>query len=46
MMEMELMRKIKNGDIRAADRVMTDIENERPGVDRELQRLYSHTGSA
>lgn len=43
---MELLSKIIDGDIRAAARLMTDIENDRPGVDRELQRLYSHTGSA
>ena len=44
--EMELLKKIKNGDTRAVAKLMTDIENERPGVDEELQCLYSHTGSA
>src|SRR4030042_4102177 len=42
----ELLKKIIDGDVRAAARLMTDIENEKPGVDKELQCLYSHTGSA
>ena len=43
---MDLISKILSGDVRAAARLMTDIENERAGVDKELERLYSHTGSA
>ena len=43
---MELISKILNGDLRAAAKFMTDIENERAGVDKKLQSLYSHTGSA
>ena len=43
---MDSISKILSGDVRAAARLMTDIENERPGVDKELERLYSHTGSA
>jgi LAO/AO transport system kinase len=43
---MELISRILNGDLGAAARFMTDIENERMGVDKELQYLYSHTGSA
>lgn len=44
--DMDLISKILSGDVRAAARLMTDIENERAGVDKELERLYSHTGSA
>ncbi len=44
--EMELIGRILDGDLRAAARFMTDIENERAGVDKELQSLYPHTGSA
>jgi len=43
---MELISKILIGDVKAAARLMTAIEDERPGVDKKLQHLYSHTGSA
>lgn len=43
---MELLRKIMNDDIKAAAKFMTDIENERPEVIRELMYLYPHTGAA
>ena len=43
---MELISKILIGDVKAAARLMTEIEDERPGIDKKLQHLYSHTGSA
>jgi LAO/AO transport system kinase len=43
---MDLIEKILSGDVRAAARLMTDIENERPGADKALECLYPHTGAA
>lgn len=43
---MEELKKIRSGDIRQASRFMTDLENERPGIDAALAEIYRHTGRA
>jgi LAO/AO transport system kinase len=43
---MELTRKILEGDIRAAARLMTMIENGASDARAALKALYAHTGSA
>lgn len=43
---MELTRKILEGDVRAAARLMTMIENGVPEARSALKGLYAHTGSA
>jgi LAO/AO transport system kinase len=42
----ELSEKIVNGDIRAAARLISGIENEVPAARCELQKIYPHTGGS
>ncbi|MDD2581636.1 MAG: methylmalonyl Co-A mutase-associated GTPase MeaB [Desulfuromonadaceae bacterium] len=43
---MSLAEQVLEGNIRAAARLMRDIDDDRPQVIDELKRLYPHTGSA
>ncbi|MGD0585990.1 MAG: GTP-binding protein, partial [Oryzomonas sp.] len=43
---MSLADQVLNGDIRAAARMMRDIDDGRPHAVGELKRLYPHTGKA
>lgn len=43
---MSLATRILNGDIRAAARIMRDIDDNRPGVTEELKQLFPATGNA
>ncbi|KAA0889067.1 methylmalonyl Co-A mutase-associated GTPase MeaB [Oryzomonas rubra] len=43
---MSLADQVLNGDIRAAARMMRDIDDNRPLAVEELKRLYPHTGTA
>ncbi|QEM67352.1 methylmalonyl Co-A mutase-associated GTPase MeaB [Geobacter sp. FeAm09] len=43
---MSLADQVLNGDIRAAARMMRDIDDNRPHAVEELKRLYPHTGKA
>jgi len=43
---MSLADQVLNGDIRAAARMMRDIDDGRPHAVEELKRLYPHTGKA
>ena len=45
-MESELARKILEGNILAAARLIGEIENETPNAFEELKSLYPHTGRA
>lgn len=42
----ELVQPILNGDRRALARLLTAVENRRPGVDQSLAELFPHTGRA
>lgn len=42
----ELVKKILAGDIRAVARLISDIDNDVPGVRQALKELYPHTGRA
>ncbi len=41
-----LSERILSGDVRAAARLMRDIDDGMPGAEAELKRLYPHTGKA
>ncbi|MDU0459701.1 MAG: methylmalonyl Co-A mutase-associated GTPase MeaB [Geobacteraceae bacterium] len=43
---MTLAEQVVQGDIRAAARLMRDIDDNRPNAVQELKRLYPHTGRA
>ncbi len=43
---MSLAENVLSGDIRAAARLMRDIDDTRPSAVEELKRLYPHTGNA
>ncbi len=43
---MPLAEQVLNGDIRAAARLMRDIDDNRPQAVEELKQLYPHTGKA
>jgi LAO/AO transport system kinase len=43
---MDLTDRILKGDIRAAARLMRDIDDEIPSAREELKRIYPHTGRA
>jgi LAO/AO transport system kinase len=43
---MKLTDKILEGDVRAAARLMRDIENGAPAAVKELESIYLHTGKA
>ncbi len=43
---MALAEHVLNGDIRAAARLMRDIDDNRPSAVEELKLLYPHTGNA
>ncbi len=43
---MTLAEQVVQGDIRAAARLMRDIDDNRPNAVRELKQLYPHTGRA
>jgi LAO/AO transport system kinase len=43
---MSLADQVLNGDIRAAARLMRDIDDKLPSAIDELKRLYPHTGNA
>ena len=43
---MKLTDKILEGDVRAAARLMRDIENGAPAAIKELESIYLHTGKA
>ena len=45
-MKMKLVDKILEGDVRAAARLMRDIEDEAPNAIEELKNIYAHTGRA
>lgn len=45
-MEMETAKKILEGDVRAAAKLMRDLEEERPGAFEEFEHIYPHTGNA
>jgi len=45
-MDTNLTDKILKGDIRAAARLMRDIEDESPGAIKEMGEIYLHTGRA
>jgi len=45
-MESELARKVLEGNILAAARLIGEIENEMPNAFEELNSLYPHTGRA
>ena len=42
----ETAEKILSGDIRAAARLISDIDNNNPDVREILKELYPHTGNA
>ena len=43
---MSLSEQVLEGNIRAAARLMRDIDDNRPNAVQELKQLYSHTGKA
>ncbi|MEI6704112.1 MAG: ATP/GTP-binding protein, partial [Deltaproteobacteria bacterium] len=43
---MSLAEQVLEGNIRAAARLMRDIDDGRPEAIEELKRLYPHTGNA
>ncbi len=43
---MELASRVLEGDIQAAARLISQVENEDPGVSEEMTRIYLHTGKA
>lgn len=43
---MELAKRVVDGDRRAAARLITLVENDDPGAERELKKLYRFTGGA
>ena len=43
---MKLTNKILEGDVRAAARLMRDIEDNAPAAIKELESIYLHTGTA
>jgi len=43
---MEITNKILEGDVQAAARLMTDIEDEIPSAIEELKNIYAYTGRA
>lgn len=43
---MSLSDKVLKGDVRAAARLMRDVDDEIPSAVKELKRLYPHTGNA
>jgi len=43
---MKLIDKILEGDVRAAARLMRDIEDGAPAAIKELESIYLHTGKA
>ena len=45
-MKTKLIDKILQGDVRAAARLMRDIEDEAPNAVEELKSIYPHTGRA
>ena len=45
-MKMELTNEILAGNVRAAAKLMTDIEDGLPKAIKELESLYPHTGKA
>ena len=45
-MKTKLIDKILQGDVRAAARLMRDIEDEAPNAIEELKSIYLHTGRA
>jgi LAO/AO transport system kinase len=45
-MKTELVKKILDGDVNAAARLMRDVEDESPDAPEELNALYTHTGHA
>ena len=45
-MKMELAKKILEGSVDAAARLMRRVEDEMPGITEELNYLYPHTGRA
>ncbi|MGM0558931.1 MAG: methylmalonyl Co-A mutase-associated GTPase MeaB, partial [Myxococcota bacterium] len=45
-MSKSLAERILDGDIRAAGRLMRDVDDERPGARDELDTLFPHTGNA
>jgi LAO/AO transport system kinase len=43
---MDTVRKILDGDVRAASKLMRDIDDQIPGVSEMLRCIYPHTGKA